>query len=967
MTKSNDEGSDCNCCQGLKCQTPAEIANRPGQNAILRRIGTHSQFKQSMISSLCTKKALSGLTTRDQDDFVIALLDSFAVMADVLTFYQERISNESYLRTAIHRESLFRLSRLVGRQLCPGVSASTYLAFSLDEIKGSPEQVLIEKGTKVQSVPGIGEQAQTFETVQEIQARPEYNSIKPLLTQPHPLSTAMKCLALKGLGTLLKKGDMLLISAAARTAADSLADQSQMELRRIESVQLDSKADLTIVKLVDLQIASYATGNGGQSIPDACNPPKYDRSGKPFADSSKYFGDLTEELVEDMVIGKTWRQEELMSLAAVQGWKTTDLKSLISELTGQREDLSLRGVFAFRQRSGIYGHNAPSWSVLTELLKNESSESEITGIPYKLKMASAPDKGEYEQPQYEYFDANPGVLTKSSIYGDNWDDLSLSSDFLNNGGNWIFLDNVYPGVIPGSILCLDNGVINCIYRVDKVKEISRSDYSLSSKVTALMLSHKKDLSSFKIKETTAFSQSEKLEIADVAIVETVPEGKRDSLTLDGFYPGLVADKVVILSGEPLMRPGIVESEPLIISEALLEDGFTRLIFKEAPISDYRRDTVRILANVALATHGESTREVLGSGDCSQPFQSFALHQSPLTFVSSDDPGGASSTLEVRVNGILWKEVQSLYGCGSKERVYACSTDDDGKTTVQFGDGQMGARLPTGQENIAASYRKGLGLGGILKAGQLTNLMTRPLGVKGVTNPLACNGGQDRETLEEARQNASLNILTLGKVVSLQDYEDFAKAFAGVSKALATWTWDGERRSIFLTVAGPGGSEIKAGSNLHKKLLAALRKAGDPLVPIRIETYKKAHFRLQISVKIDSVYRTEAVLSSLEKALRNGFSFEARKLGEEVTLDEVMALAQSIDGVVAVSIKALYPSQPYDNSDNNFFILIKKYDENSDLPVYKRLVARIPGEGSQFAQAAELLTLDQAPIGIEVML
>ena len=52
-----------------------------------------------------------------------------------------------------------------------------------------------------------------------------------------------------------------------------------------------------------------------------------------------------------------------------------------------------------------------------------------------------------------------------------------------------------------------------------------------------------------------------------------------------------------------------------------------------------------------------------------------------------------------------------------------------KTTVQFGDGVTGARLPTGQENVRAIYRKGIGLEGLVKAEQLSLLMTRPLGVK----------------------------------------------------------------------------------------------------------------------------------------------------------------------------------------------------------------------------------------------
>jgi hypothetical protein len=69
-------------------------------------------------------------------------------------------------------------------------------------------------------------------------------------------------------------------------------------------------------------------------------------------------------------------------------------------------------------------------------------------------------------------------------------------------------------------------------------------------------------------------------------------------------------------------------------------------------------------------------------------------------------------------------------------------DDDGKTTVIFGDGVQGARLPTGQANVTAKYRKGVGLGGLVKAGQLSQLMTRPLGVKSVVNPLASEGAED---------------------------------------------------------------------------------------------------------------------------------------------------------------------------------------------------------------------------------
>ena len=87
----------------------------------------------------------------------------------------------------------------------------------------------------------------------------------------------------------------------------------------------------------------------------------------------------------------------------------------------------------------------------------------------------------------------------------------------------------------------------------------------------------------------------------------------------------------------------------------------------------------------------------------------------------------------------------FYGHGPEERIYVTRTDDEGKTAVIFGDGKTGARLPTGQENVQAKYRKGIGLSGLVKANQISQLMTRPLGVKGVTNPMAPSGPPTAKT------------------------------------------------------------------------------------------------------------------------------------------------------------------------------------------------------------------------------
>lgn len=96
-------GPTCECCAGIRRSTPAPIRNRPGLPELRYRAGTYGQFLDSMLARLSdgSHPQTAALTTREPDDPSIALLDGWAVIADILTFYQERIANEGYLRTAV--------------------------------------------------------------------------------------------------------------------------------------------------------------------------------------------------------------------------------------------------------------------------------------------------------------------------------------------------------------------------------------------------------------------------------------------------------------------------------------------------------------------------------------------------------------------------------------------------------------------------------------------------------------------------------------------------------------------------------------------------------------------------------------------------------------------------------------------------------------------------------------------------
>src|SRR4030095_13934772 len=98
-----DDTNDCGCCAGAE-RLPLARSNAPGLPAIDYRVGRHGEFKAALLARLSSADypALAALRTRADDDTTIATCDGASVMFDVLTFYQERIANEAYLRTATH-------------------------------------------------------------------------------------------------------------------------------------------------------------------------------------------------------------------------------------------------------------------------------------------------------------------------------------------------------------------------------------------------------------------------------------------------------------------------------------------------------------------------------------------------------------------------------------------------------------------------------------------------------------------------------------------------------------------------------------------------------------------------------------------------------------------------------------------------------------------------------------------------
>jgi predicted phage baseplate assembly protein len=497
--------------------------------------------------------------------------------------------------------------------------------------------------------------------------------------------------------------------------------------------------------------------------------------------------------------------------------------------------------------------------------------------------------------------------------------------------NLLFLDAAYEEIQTKSYVVIRNqrgsnivleGPDAQSYIIDGTAIESRAAYGVPGKTTKLTLSTpwrndpaEGDEWEDVLRGTVVYAQSEELPLAFEPIPDLIPEpDTRNTILLAELYDGLEAGRWLIISGERDDIPDVtgVRATELVMLAAVEQvdaTGFgdkthSKLILANDLKYRYKRGTVTIYANVVKATQGETRNEVLGSGDSSQALQSFTLRQAPLTYVAASNPKGVESTLHVRVNDVEWHEVESLAELGPTDLDFVTRTSDDDKTTITFGNGQQGARLPTGFENIRAVYRSGIGKGGNVKAGQISQLMTRPLGVKEVTNPLRASGGADKESRDQARKNTPLAVLALDRLVSTRDYADFTRKFAGIGKASAARFSNGNHQVVHVTIAGADDIPIDRTSDLYRSLFKALHDFGDPYLPIQLQMRELMLILISANVRILPDYLWESVATKIRIQLLETFSFERRELGQDVLLSEVISAIQSVEGVSYVDVDLL---------------------------------------------------------------
>lgn len=366
------------------------------------------------------------------------------------------------------------------------------------------------------------------------------------------------------------------------------------------------------------------------------------------------------------------------------------------------------------------------------------------------------------------------------------------------------------------------------------------------------------------------------------------------------------------------QPEAVEQIPVSITESEVGD-LARVTLRaltlqaepaEFQVSDFPftfpKDAppVWVYGNLTNATQGKTEKPVvLGNGDARAEFLTLAVPKKPLTYLLSKSATPPEvAQLLVTVEGIEWKQVSSLLAYGPNDQVYIVREDRTGQSYVQFGDGLTGARVPSGAGNIQATYRTGNGAYGPMKPGATPNPAARLPQLDTIALLDEASGGAHPESEANARIAAPGKVQSLGRIVSLADYETEAAAIPGVSMVSAAWATVDNIPLVQLVVLMETGraAELAAVTELLYNYNVC---RGPQRYSIHLLSGVRRYAFCDISIALTPGYQETIVFPMVRTALADLFSTK-RTFGEREYRSRIEGIVQNVEGVLWNSVTAL---------------------------------------------------------------
>jgi predicted phage baseplate assembly protein len=305
--------------------------------------------------------------------------------------------------------------------------------------------------------------------------------------------------------------------------------------------------------------------------------------------------------------------------------------------------------------------------------------------------------------------------------------------------------------------------------------------------------------------------------------------------------------------------------------------------------------LRLLTNIVPVSRGKTVpSEVLGSGDASLANQDFTLKKAPVTYLPAADSHSGElygSTIRLYVDGLQWHEVPQLFGQAATARVFVTWEDAEGKTHVRTGDGITGARLPSGTDNVTATYRYGGGAA-VPDAGSLTVIVDPWPGLKAFRNPVPVGGGSDPDAADRLSQLAPRSVLTFDRAVSAADFEVIAGAAPGVARVRSYWSFNADEQRERLTLyVGDDAAAVESA----RTAIDAAAESDDALVLLATAI----DLDIKLKLLIDHDRLADDVEEAVRAALATFFSAAAMRIGAGIYRSAIHAACLAVPGVTAV--------------------------------------------------------------------
>ncbi|HEX7677013.1 MAG TPA: hypothetical protein VF713_02740 [Thermoanaerobaculia bacterium] len=824
---------------------PAAIDNLPGLESVSYRAGDFAAFRRALLLARPGETALRLWRPGGSGDLAVQLVEWWAVLADILTFYNERIINESYLGTATQDDAVKNLVRLLGYRPRPGIAAEGVVAAL---ISGS-KPVTIAAGFQIQSKPGPGKQPQIFEVDDDTRITlPDSVAVDPV---PDPallrLDGGRSSLLLAGSITAIKANDRFLLRARNWSGAGSEATLVTVA----ETKKEKTPRGATNTRVVFTENLSLGTA-----------PRAADWLLLRSTQSAGLFSPATSPIVTNSLIIDFFPIEPspstgLFSRAAAS---TIDVGASPSDVPAA--SVALRAPVSNFSRINVFdpgfveiGPIIPPITTVPPVDFSPRALSHDVHLDGVYASITAADALLLERPG-----ETPVIAFANSQRRDLWYANAPNADSPDT-----------PPAPPPATNQIPIPIVHSRVNVKPVFLTGAVQDAWNGAAASVKAS---------------FGWVEAGTIIGAPATQFVPGATATLLAADGTAEALTVPRDVEIGD----ANGAGTSAHVITADSR-SVALTNVHAAEAPLIA----PLSLLTNLVAVSRGKSvSKEVLGSGDATVTAQTFVLKKSPLTYRASGN--GYRSTLRVWVGDIEWHEVASFYAQAAEAKVFVTKEDADQKTHVLFGDGINGSRLPSGSGNVVASYRYGSGAD-TPEAGSLTVVLKPQPGVRGIRNPVRVFGGSDPDDAAKIRALAPKSVLTFGRAVSADDYQIIAAGAPGVQRATAAFSFDAalQRAVVTVYVGDDAGAESAARN--------AIAGSHDPNRTVIIKQAARVDCSISLTLRVSPDFDAGAVVARARAALEDAdlglLGTNSVRIGQVIYESQIDRACLSVEGTVAV--------------------------------------------------------------------